>query len=147
MPVAPAMRHEEYDAEAGPSFAIREVPLAVPVELHQRIDPAPTVEIGPLIGEAQMHFDDASADRLEVGHAAVTGQMAPAPVAVPGFDIRLRLRADLPVIERTVAGRDAPRVAPPARQAVDQRHVAADVIAFEQRHPHMPRLVRGFVVL
>src|SRR6266542_2495293 len=46
-----------------------------------------------------------------------------------------------PVVESAGAAGDAGRVAPPLRFAIDQRHVAADMVALEQRRPKMTRLV------
>ena len=57
------------------SIAIRKLPDAAVIERDQRIDPAVTVEVGPLVAEPQMDFDDPPADRLEVEHAGIVGQV------------------------------------------------------------------------
>src|SRR6185436_1102662 len=69
------------------------------------------------------------------------------PAARVGLDFRQRLRGDGPVVERAVAERDAGRVAPPDRGAVDHRDVAAHVRAREKRHPEMARRLLPVVVL
>ncbi len=140
------MRHEQDHAVARPAFAILVTPLAPGIEFHQRLHPSRPVEIGPLVGEAEMHLDDASADRLEIHHAGVAGEMMPAPVACPAFDGGLGPGTNLPVVEGTVAAGNAGSMAPPRGRTVDQGHVAADVIALKQRHPHVAGLIGGLVI-
>ena len=147
MAVARAVRGEEHDAVAGTSRRIVELPLAFGVEADEGLDPAWTVEIGPLIGEAQMRLDDAAANGLEVQHAGVALEMLPAPCTAPFFDSGLGFGADLPAVERPAAAGDPAGVAPPLWRAVDQGDIAADVLAFEQGRPHMTGLVGGGVVV
>ena len=99
-----------------------------------------------MIGKAQMHLDDAAADRLQVDHASVAGEMAAAPIARPSFDGVCRFSAHFPVVERAVARGDAGGMPPPLRGAVDQRDVAAEMLALEQFDPHVTRPIGGLVV-
>src|SRR5215212_475997 len=89
MPVAPPMPAEEHDGiavAAHPFFG--KVPVLFGIEPDQRLDPALAIEIGPLIGEAQMRIDDAATDRLDIEHAGIAAQM----LAGPGADIIFELR-------------------------------------------------------
>ena len=147
MAVARAVWGEEHDAVAGTSRRIIELPLAFGVEANEGLDPAWTVEIGPLIGEAQMRLDDAAANGLEVQHAGVALEMLPAPCTAPFLDsglgfARTSQQSNVPPPLATPAG-----VAPPLWLAVDQGDIAADVLAFEQGRPHMTGLVGGGVVV
>ena len=147
MPVDAAVRHEQNDAIAGPPPRIVERPNAVLVEPHQRLDPGiAAVEVRPLVGETQMRLDDAPSDRLHIDHAGAAREVADAPGPAPLLDRGLRSGADLPVVERAVSAGDPARVPPPLRHPVDQGHVAADMIAFEQRRPEMTRLVMDDIV-
>src|SRR5438309_1421777 len=70
MAIAPAVRREQHDAVAGAPPAVVEPPGALRIKAHQGFDPRiAAVEVGPLVGEAQMHLDDARVDRLEVDDA------------------------------------------------------------------------------
>src|SRR5438045_3000495 len=103
MAVTPTVRRKEDDAVADTPPAIIEPPFAFFVQTNQRLDPviAP-IEIGPLVGEAQMDLDDARGDGLEIDDAGVAAQMRAAPCAGPVLDRRLGLRADLPIVERAL---------------------------------------------
>jgi hypothetical protein len=147
MAVASTMRHEQHDAVAGLPPRIVERPHAVPVEAHESFDPGiAAVEIGPLVGEAQVRLDDPAADRLEIDHAGAAREVPGAPGTAPRLDRRLGRGAHFPIVERAVAAGDSARMPPPLRHAVDQRHVAADVITAEQGRPEMTRLVMSEIV-
>jgi len=144
----PFMRHEQHDAVAGAAMRIVKAPFAVPVEADQRLHPGiAAIEVGPLVGKAQMHFDDACADRLEVDHAGVSGEMLAAPCIAPLFDGWMGAGLDFPVIERPFAAGEAACMSPPARHAVDYGKVAADMLAFQQCRPEMTRPVSFGIVL
>ena len=88
------------------------------------------------------------ADGFEIDHAGVAGEVAAAPGAAPVLDRRHVIRVHLPMVEGAVAAGLAAGMAPPARYAVDNGGVAADVIAFEQRAPHVAGPIgRGIVGL
>ena len=146
MAVARPVRDEQHDAVAGAAIGIVEPPLLRRIEPDQCLDPAFAVEIGPLIGEAQMDLDDASADGFEIDHAGVAREMTAAPRAAPVLDRGHGVRVHFPVIEGAVAAGLAAGMSPPVRYAVDDGDVAADVIAFQQRAPHMTGLVGRDVV-
>ena len=55
--------------------------------------------------------------------------------------------ADLPAVKGPAPGGDAAGMAPPLGRSVDQRNIAADVLAFEQGRPHMTGLVGVGVVV
>src|SRR6202044_2185850 len=65
MPVAAAVRPEECDAVPISTLVVAILPVAAAVEPHHRIEPAPPVKVGPLVGKAQVGFDDAPADGLD----------------------------------------------------------------------------------
>src|SRR5215207_10914697 len=52
-----------------------------------------------------------------------------------------------PVVESASTAGNAGRVAPPLWLAIDQRHVATDMVALEQCRPKMTRLVSTGVVV
>src|SRR5674536_132566 len=66
MPVIPALRPEQHNAVALATVVIGEVPSAGGVKPHQRLHPARSVKVRPLIAEAQMHFDHAATDGLDI---------------------------------------------------------------------------------
>ena len=125
---------------------VGEVPGSIPIEPHQRIDPAGAVEVGPLVGEPQVHLDDRPPIDLEVDHAGVAGEMPRDPGAAPCLDLGIVLGVHDPVVEHALRAGLAGRVAPPARRAVHHRDVGADMAAFEQRHPHVAGRVVALVV-
>src|SRR5262245_13007381 len=147
MAVAPAVRHEQHDAVAGAPRPVVEPPLALPVKAHQRFDPRiAAVEIGPLVGESQMHLDDARTDRLEVDDAAVSLEMPAAPLADPVLYGGMRRRTDLPIVESAFPAGDAVGVTPPFWLAVNYHRIAADMLAVEQGRPEMTGPIRVDVV-
>src|SRR5450756_1489718 len=148
MPVIPALRPEQHNAVALAPVVIGEVPSAGGVKPHQRLHPARSVKVRPLIAEAQMHFDHAATDGLDIQHAGVAAQVTRDPFAAIAFDLELAIRMHGPVIERALARRMTGDVAPPARLAGDDGDVGAHVATFEHGHPHvagglMQRVVGG----
>src|SRR5450756_3043264 len=150
MPVIPALRPEQHDAVALAPVVVGEVPSAGGVKLHQRRHPARSVKVRPLIADAQMHFDYAVTDGLDIQHTGVAAQLTRDPFTAIAFDLGFAIGMHGPVIERALAGRLAGDVAPPARLAADDGDVGAHVAALEHDHPHvagglMQRVVRGRV--
>src|SRR5260370_16470260 len=112
----PFMRHGQHDAVAGAAMRIVKAPFAVPVEADQRLHPGiAAIEVGPLVGKAQMHFDDACADRLEVDHAGVSGEMLAAPRIAPLFDGWMGAGLDFQSIEGPFPPATPPSWSPPPR--------------------------------
>src|SRR3984893_7599595 len=126
MPVAASIRSEQHDAVTLAAVVVVEIPVAILIESDQRIDPAGTVQIGPLVGEAQMRLDDGAADGFEVEHAGRLGEVFLRPGGTPGLDVAVRLGMHSPVVERALARRLAGGMTPPARLAIDYRHVRRD---------------------
>src|ERR1035437_1792889 len=91
MPVIPALRPEQHNAVALAPVVIGEVPSAGGVKPHQRLHPAWSVKVGPLITEAQMHFDHAATDGLDIQHAGVAAQVTRDPFAAIAFDLGLAI--------------------------------------------------------
>src|SRR6185437_16219036 len=89
LPVDP-MGAEEHDAVADAAL-LAELPDAVGVELDHGGKPALAVEVEPLLGHAQMAFDDAAADRLDIDDAGEAAESAAEPFAEISFEHRLRL--------------------------------------------------------
>src|SRR5580704_6204272 len=147
MPVAAAIRSEQHDAVTLAAVVVVKIPVVVFIKADQRIDPAGTVEIGPLVGEAQMRLDDGAADGLEIEHASKAGEMFLRPGATSGLDVGVRLGMHGPIVERALASRLAGRMAPPARLAADHGDVGGDVTAVEQRHPEMARRIMALIVV
>ncbi len=135
--IARAVRAEQHHAVAVGAVRVGIDPVAGDVQAHHRLDPAGTIKIRPLVGEAQMRLDDAAADRLEVRHAGVAAQVLARPGAAPVLDLRHRFGVDQPVVERAARSGGAGGVPPPARLAIDQRHVGADMRAGQQRAPEV----------
>src|ERR1017187_7076099 len=119
MPIMPALRPEQHDAVALTPVVGGEVPSAGGEKPPRRRPPAWSVKVRPLIAEAQMHFDHAPADGLDIQHAGVAAQVTRDPFAAIAFDLELAIRMHGPVIERALARRMAGDVAPPARLAGD----------------------------
>src|SRR5450756_2619184 len=130
MPIMPALRPEQHDAVAFAPVVVGEVPSAGGVQLHQRRHPARSVKVRPLIAEAQMHFDHAPADGLDIQHAGVAAQVTRDPFAAVAFDLELAIHMHGPVIERALARRLAGDVAPPARLAGDDSDVGAHAVSY-----------------
>ena len=76
MTIAPAPRPAQHDAEAVAAVAVGVAPDAVAVEADEGLGPARAVEVGPLIGQAQMRLDDGAADGLEVEDAGEALEIA-----------------------------------------------------------------------
>src|SRR5665811_246026 len=144
MPVIPALRPEQHNAVALAPVVIGEVPSAGGVKPHQRLHPARSVKVRPLIAEAQMHFDHAATDGLDIQHAGVAAQVMRDPFAAIALDLGLAIGMHGPVIERALAGRLAGDVAPPARLAADDGDVGAHVttLAVSYTHLTLPTILR-----
>src|SRR5580704_18996242 len=147
MAIVRPVRNEQHDAVARAPFRIVEPPLASGIEADESVDPARAVEVGPLIGKAKVRLDDAAGDGLEIQHTGIALEMSPAPGTAPFLDSGLGFGADLPAVKRPAPRGDAAGMAPPLTRSVDQRNIAADVLAFEQGRPHMTGLVGGGVVV
>src|SRR5579862_3668255 len=115
MPVTAAVRAEQHDAVTLAAVVVVKNPVAILVEPDQRLDPAGTVEIGPLVGEAQMRLDDGAADGFEIEHAGIAGEIFLRPGAASRLYVGVGLGLHGPVVERALARRLAGRMAPPAR--------------------------------
>src|SRR5258708_17749374 len=147
MAIVRPVRNEKHDAVACAPFRIVEPPLASGIEADESVDPARAVEVWPLIGKAQVRLDDAAGDGLEIHHAGVALEMSPAPRTAPFLDSGFGFGADLPAVKGPAPGGDAAGMAPPLGRSVDQRNIAADVLAFEQGRPPMTGLVGVGVVV
>src|ERR1044072_7699820 len=112
MAIARSMLTEQHHAVTIAPVRVGVVPAIVLVEPHQRLDPAGTIKIRPLVGETQVHLDDAPADGFEIDHAAVAGEMRFDPGAGLRLDLRVGLGVDGPVIERAPLARLAGRGGP-----------------------------------
>ena len=86
--VAGTMRSEEHDAVTGPAALIAITPTAARIEINNRVDPTRTIEVGPLIGEAQVRLDNFGANGLEINAARIASEMAAQPIAAITFDFR-----------------------------------------------------------
>ena len=84
--VAGTMRSEEHDTVTGPAVLIAIIPTAARIEIDDRVDPTRTVEVGPLIGEAQVRLDNLGADGLEIHAASIASEVAAQPIAAVAFD-------------------------------------------------------------
>src|SRR5262245_62052723 len=136
--IARAMRPEQHHAVSVAPVVIGEVPSPLLIEAHARIDPAGPIEVRPLIAHAQMHLDHATADRLGVEDAGIALEMPADPRAAILLDAAIARGVHGPMIEGAFPAGLSGDVAPPARLAVNDRHVRADMAAIQQRHPHVP---------
>src|ERR1700722_16816577 len=75
MPIASAVRSEQHDTVAFARLVIFKDPLTGLVKPPQRIAPARSVKIGPLVGKAQMCLDDGAPDCFELQHAGIPAKM------------------------------------------------------------------------
>ena len=71
-PVARAVRSEQHDAIAGAPLVIAITPAAVGIEIDDGIDPTGTIQVRPLIGEAEMRLYDFAAYGLEIHASRIT---------------------------------------------------------------------------
>src|SRR5437879_5979012 len=71
--------------------------------------------------------------------------MTSAPLSAPGLDRLIGLGKDVPMIERAFPGGVALGMPPPSRLAINNGNVGADMLAFEEGHPHMARFLMRFV--
>ena len=145
--VAVTVGSEKHDAVAGPAGVIAKAPMTTPIESDDRLDPTATIEVGPLVGEPQMRLDDLGPNSLKVHAARITPEVAAQPIATIALDLETLFPQNHPMIEHTLLERLAGGVAPPDRFSVDYGGIGAHVLPFEQRHPHIPGLDIGFVLL
>src|SRR5262249_19287859 len=131
MPELHTMRAEQHHAVAVVTVVVVEAPRAMGIKAHDRVEPPGAVEIGPLIGEPQGHFDDATADALHVRHAGVAGEMACNPVAAIALESSAPRGFDEPVVEGAFAERNAARMPEPHGTAIQDGDVRADVLALQ----------------
>ena len=115
-----------------------QLPCAMLVQPHHRLQPAGVIEVRPLIREAQVCIDDAAADGLEVHHAGIRADVPRQPVSEIRIEVRPRGRLDGPVIEGALTRRHTAGMPRPGHLAAHDRDIRADMLAFEQRHPEMP---------
>jgi hypothetical protein len=85
-----------------------------------------------------MHLDHAAADGLGVEDAGIALEMPADPRAAIVLDAGIVRGMHGPIVEGAFPAGLSGDVAPPARLALDDRHVRADMAAIEQRHPHLP---------
>src|SRR5262249_13167120 len=146
MAVAAPVRAEQHHAISVAPVRIGEVPLPLVIEAHDRLDPAGAIEVGPLVAHAQMHFDDAAADALDVNDAGIASQMAADPCAAIVLDAGFPSGMHRPIVECAFPARLSGDVAPPARLALYDRDIRTDVAALQERHPHVSRREACFVL-
>src|SRR5262245_6638930 len=145
--IVSAVGSEQHNTVACSARVIAKVPTATRIEIDDRLDPTWTIEVGPLVGEAQMSLDDFRADGLKIHAAGIAFEMAAQPIATVSFNLGARFLQNHPVVEHAAVQSLADRVPPPYRFAVHDSGIAAHVLAFEQWHPHIPGLHVGPVLL
>jgi hypothetical protein len=145
--IAGAVRSEQHDAVACPTGVIAKVPTAASIEINDGLDPTRTIQVGPLVGEAQVSLDNLRANGLKIHAARIAFETAAQPIAAILFDIGTRFLQNHPIVEHPLVQSVTDRVAPPYRFAVDHGGIGAHVLALEQRHPHIPGLHLGLVLL
>src|SRR5580698_1581303 len=111
MAVMPAVRTEQHDAEAVDSIDVVIGPALVDVQVDKRLDPPRSIQVWPLVGEAQMQLYDAAADGFEICHAGVAGEVFRRPGAAPVLDLGEGFAVHVPVVERAAGPGDAGGVA------------------------------------
>ena len=74
-----------------------------------------------------MAFDDSATNRLNVGHPGVALEVAGEPAAAIGLQLGPRVGVNNPIVEGAVLERDAGRMPPPYRVAVDHGDIAAEM--------------------
>src|SRR4051794_11340348 len=93
-----------------------------------------------------MHLDHPSADGLGVEDPGIAREVSANPVAAIILDLGIMRGMNRPMVERAFAAGTAGDVAPPARLAVHDGDVGADMTAFEKRHPHVTGSETPFVL-
>src|SRR5262249_58799876 len=112
------VRSEQDRTVALSAIVIGKIPLACFIKLDQRLYPSWSVEVRPLVGKAQMGFDDRAADRLQIEHAAIAEKIFLDPAAGSLLDIGIGLSMDDPIIKPALTRRLSGDVPPPARRAL-----------------------------
>src|SRR5436190_12649941 len=141
-----SMMPEQDHRIAVAAVAIVKRPLAFGIKADQRLDPSLAIEIGPLVGKAQVDLDDTAADRFEVHHAGISCEVVSEPLAEIALEIAAPSGMDRPVIEGSIDEGLARGMTPPLRPALDDRAVARHMLALEERHPHMAGAILRIVV-
>src|SRR5262245_13333522 len=77
--IAPPVGPKQYGTVCIAAIRFCKIPDAACVKPHHRIDPARAIEIRPLITHAQVSFDDAATDGLEIENTAVACKVLPNP--------------------------------------------------------------------
>src|SRR5215467_9138304 len=116
------MRPEQDRAIALGPIVIGKIPLAFFIKLDQRVHPSGAVKIRPLVGKAQMRFDDRAADRLQIEHASIAGKIFLDPLPARLFDAGVRFGVNDPMVEGPLARRFSGDVPPPAWCTLRYRH-------------------------
>src|ERR1044071_7496349 len=111
--IAQTMRTEEHDAITRSAVFIAVTPAAVRVQIDDRIDPAGTIQVGPLIGEAQVRLNNLGADGLKIHAARIAFEITAQPLTAVTLDFGLGLAKDHQVIEHASLESFSDRVAPP----------------------------------
>src|SRR5580658_4322755 len=89
--VTDAIRTEQHHTITAPTVGVGEIPYAALIKPHNGFDPPGAVKVRPLVGEAQMHLNEGSADGFEIEHAGVVGKMSSHPGAAAPLDLGVRL--------------------------------------------------------
>src|SRR5690349_2645655 len=84
--IARSMFAEEHYTITRSTIFIAVTPAAVCVEIDDRVDPAGTIQVGPLIGEAQVRLDNLGADGLEIHAARITSEVPAQPITTVTLD-------------------------------------------------------------
>jgi hypothetical protein len=110
---------EEHDAVAGLP-TLFQAPDPGRIEPDDCRQPAGAIQVDPLIGHAQMAFDDPPTDRLDIDDAGEAAEVPPAPFAEIRFQRGHGLGMHDPVVEGAPRRRQ-PKNAAPGDPPVDQR--------------------------
>src|SRR4029079_947828 len=106
------------------------------VEAHERIHPSGAIEVRPLVAHAQMHLDHTAADGLGVEDAGIAREVPANPRAAVVLDLGVVRGVDGPIVESAFPAGTAGDMAPPARLALDDGDVRADMAGREKGDPH-----------
>src|SRR5262245_1003135 len=79
--IADAVRSEQHDAVACPAGVIAKVPTAASIEINDGLDPTRTIQVGPLVGEAQVSLDNFRANGLKIHTARIAFETAAPPIS------------------------------------------------------------------
>src|SRR5262249_61849136 len=107
MAIARPMRRKQHDAVAVAPVAVGKDPALLVIEANEGLDPAGAVKIRPLVADAQVHLDHATADRFDVDDAGVAAQVPPYPGAAVILDEWIAGGMDDPLAKRALPARGA----------------------------------------